>query len=638
MKTISSGKEGDIILCMGNEAVARGGLEAGLSFLSTYPGTPASEIGEVFVSLKDEFPHIYAEFSINEHVAAHGAIGASWAGVRSMLTMKHVGMNVAAEPLHFLGYTGVGKGLVIIVGSDPGATCSTSEQDDRWYSLHTHIPILEPSNIQEAKNFTVMAFDLSERFNMPFIINTPTRLCHNIGSLRLGAMPAEPPAPGKFTANPSRYVNLFAGSVANHARNLDAIEKLREAVPTLGLNRIIPGSAKVGIISSSINYLYAMEALDLLGLHDVPVMKIEMSYPLNADYVARFVAPLETVYIVEELEGFLEFQIKSLLYDKGLRTDIRGKSLFPATGELNCDVVIDALSQELGKPRPRAVEEAEEKAAELLTDLPPRIGAFCAGCPHRATVYSLVKATGRDCVFAGDIGCYTLSSLPPFEAYDWVTCMNCGLATGQAMCFVGEDRPVVAYVGDSTFFHSGLPALINAALNGSDVLLVIMDNQWVAMTGHQTTPTTGVDLNDNRLPKIELPGLLRSLGVKYVRTINPYKVRDTIATMKDALERKGLRVIISRGECALQQDRRSRRHPVDYEEYYEIEPSRCQRCDECYLEFACPAIRERQENGDKIYYIEDSLCTRCGACADICLNSAINRIELRRYKASGGAI
>ncbi len=286
MKELALNEPGRTILAMGNDAVVRGGLEAGLGYFSTYPGTPASEIGEGYASLKTEFPHIHTEFSVNEHVAAHGAQGASWAGVRAMTAMKHVGMNVAAEVLHFAAYTGVKAGFVTVIGSDPGATSSTSEQDDRWYSLHTHLPLLEPSDIQEAKDFTRLAFELSEKYNLPVVLNTPSKLCHNIGTLKLGELPEKFTGKGRFEKNPARYINLFAGSVANHKRAMENAAAMGKDAPSLGFNRVIPGKGTTGFISSSVNFLYLMEALALLGINDAPVMKIGMSYPLNAGEIA----------------------------------------------------------------------------------------------------------------------------------------------------------------------------------------------------------------------------------------------------------------------------------------------------------------------------------------------------------------
>jgi indolepyruvate ferredoxin oxidoreductase alpha subunit len=631
MKSLAINEAGKIILAMGNEAIVRGGLEAGIGYFSTYPGTPASEIGEGYVRLREEFPHIHTEFSVNEHVAAHGAQGASWASIRSMAAMKHVGMNVAAEVLHFASYTGVKAGFVIVIGSDPGATSSTSEQDDRWYSLHTHLPIFEPASIQEAKDFTVRAFELSERYNLPFILNAPSKLCHNIGSLELGELPRDLPLKGSFEKNPTRYINLFAGSVANHKRALESIEKLSRDIPSLGLNRVLPGSKKTGFISSSINYLYLLEALSLLGIKDMPILKIGLSYPLNREEVLSFVKDLKKVYIVEDLEGFLEFQIKGMLYDSGIRVQIIGKEVFPNYGELDVDLISTILEGALKRKLPPRIKKAKEISERLTEDIPPRQGSFCIGCPHRSTLYAIVKATDRRVIFAGDIGCYTLSCLPPFRAFDWVTCMNCGVGIGQGILQKVEGEDMLAYVGDSTLFHSGLPNLINAVEQKVNMVLVILDNKWVAMTGHQPSPTTIATTDGEKLNPVDIKGMLKSIGVQYIRTVNPHNIKASIVAIKDALrKREGIRVIIADQECALQQERRNKLQPVEYDVYYQIDPERCQKCNECYVEFGCPAIRRIDADNDFYYYIEEAACINCGACHDLCLNSAILRTEIHR--------
>ena len=639
MNPLAPNEPGKTILAMGNDAIVRGGLEAALGYFSTYPGTPASEIGEGYLSLKKEFPHIHAEFSVNEHVAAHGAQGASWAGIRSMVTMKHVGMNVAAEVLHFAAYTGVGAGFVVVVGSDPGATSSTSEQDDRWYSLHTHLPVLEPASIQEAKDFTARAFELSEIYNLPVIVNAPSKLCHNIGSLRLGKLPEAFPLKGRFERNPERYINLFAGSVANHRRAMEAVGRLQDEVPSLGLNRVLQGGGRTGFISSSVNYLYLLEALSILGITDAPVLKIALSYPLNPGEIAAFVGDLDRVYIVEELEGFLEFQAKRLLYDAGVRVPIIGKDLFPSHGELDVDLIAERLSEELRAPLPNRTVRAVELSKKLTADLPPRQGSFCTGCPHRATLYSIVKATDRKAVFAGDIGCYTLSCLPPFRAFDWVTCMNCGVGIAQGMLQKIEGEDVIAYVGDSTFFHSGIPGLINAVQQNASLVLIILDNKWVAMTGHQPSPTTDITLDGAKMRPVDIKGLLKSIGVSYVRTIKPFNVKASMTAIKEAIRvGKGVRVLIAEEECALQYGRRIARAPQEYEVYYQIDEERCRKCNECYVELGCPAIRKEESDDGWRYYIEEATCLRCGACHDLCLNSAILRTEIRRRAAGAGAL
>ncbi|MDW7711150.1 MAG: indolepyruvate ferredoxin oxidoreductase subunit alpha [Deferrisomatales bacterium] len=633
MNPLAGREAGSRVLALGNEALARGALEGGVGYFSTYPGTPASEIATVLEDLRGNFPGLYTEISTNEHVAALGALGASWAGVRSVVSMKHVGMNVAAEPLHFAGYTGVGAGVVVIVGSDPGASSSTGEQDDRWYSLHTHLPILEPSGIQEAKDWAARAFAVSEAYDLPVVVNAPSKLCHNMGTLTLGPLPAAPRYRGRFERNPARLLNLFDAAVRNHRLALSNVERLRRDAPTLGFDRVLPGPGRTGVLTSGLHVPAVLEALEILGIDGVPILKIGMSYPLDPRAVGDFFASVDRVVVVEEAEGFLELQAKAAAYKAGLRTPVVGKELFPAAGELGVDLVLGGLSEAFARPVPASRRRGAEVLAAHAGELPPRQGAFCPGCPHRATAYALLRAAGRQVVYAGDIGCYTLSVLPPFQVSDWVTCMNCGSGAGQAVARV-TGEPVVALVGDSTFFHSGVPALVNAVQNGADLLLLILDNGWVAMTGHQPSPTTRRLLDGTPRPAADLAGLVKSLGVGWVRRADAFRPVALENLFRDALKVSGVRVIVVEGECALQAERRTAAGPPGPEEYVDLDAERCQRCHRCYRELACPAIREAGEGAEARYRIDEALCQRCGVCEALCPNSAITRTRVLR-RASG---
>jgi indolepyruvate ferredoxin oxidoreductase, alpha subunit len=633
MSEVGSRRAGQTILAMGNEALARGALEAGLGFFSTYPGTPVSEVGTVLQELQPSFPGLYAEIGLNEHVATLAALGASWTGVRSMVAMKHVGMNVAAEPLHFAGYTGVRGGLVVLVGSDPGAGSSTGEQDDRWYSLHTHLPVLEPSDIAEAREMVRRAFELSEDYGLPWIVNAPSKLCHNIGALTLGPLPETPRYRGRFERNPERYLNLFDMAARNHARCLETIDRLRGDLRSLGMNSLHPGRGPIGILTSGLHFPYVLEALEILGVEDVPILKIGLSYPLNPEEICSFLASVVKILVVEELEGFLEFQVKRLAYDSGLRTPVAGKEHFPAWGELGPDRVLQVLSQVFSKPVPSSREKGRRVFEAYAPELPPRQGAFCPGCPHRATAYALRKACGPDVVYAGDIGCYTLAVLPPFQVSDWVTCMNCGTGSGQGVAHTSAQQ-VVALVGDSTFFHSGIPSLLNAAQNGAELLLLVLDNRWVAMTGHQPSPTTQSLLDGSRRAAVDLVGLIKALGIPWVRRADAFNVVGLENLLRDALKERGIRVLVAEGECALQAERRRKASPVGYEEYVDCDPDRCQRCHRCYRELACPAIREDTLDGEATYVVDEGLCQGCRVCEAICPNSALTATRIVRRRAA----
>jgi indolepyruvate ferredoxin oxidoreductase alpha subunit len=387
-------------------------------------------------------------------------------------------------------------------------------------------------------------------------------------------------------------------------------------------------------LTSGLHFAHVLEALEILEIPDVPILKIGLSYPLDPVEISEFFATLERVVIVEELEGFLEFQAKRFAYDTGIRTPVLGKDLFPASGEIGVDEALDVLSEVFARPvSPRRSRGAEIFAAHA-SEIPPRQGAFCPGCPHRATNYALLHAAGREVVYAGDIGCYTLSVLPPFQVSDWVTCMNCGAASGQAIAHV-TDQTVVGLVGDSTFFHSGVAPLVNAVQNEADLLLLILDNSWVSMTGHQPSPTTTRLVDGTKRNGIDLVGFVKALGVPWVRRGDPFNTLGLENLLRDALREPGVRVVVVEGECALQTDRRRKHIPPGFEEYVDLDAERCQRCHRCYRDFACPAIREvTGESPEPYYAIDEALCQRCGVCEAICPNSAITTTLVKRRAAS----
>ncbi|MDA8158007.1 MAG: indolepyruvate ferredoxin oxidoreductase subunit alpha [Deltaproteobacteria bacterium] len=641
-----NGTKGDKAIVLGNEAIARGALEAGIGYASMYPGTPASEIIAVLDKNKSSIENLYTEFSLNEHISLHGAIGASWSGIRSLCAMKNVGLNVASEPAQFLSYTGVKAGLVLAIGSDPGAPSSSNEQDDRWYSLHNYMPIMEPSNIQEAKDFTKDAFDISEKFSFGVVLMAPSRLCHNAGTLYFGDLRDRSEIKGDFKKDPENYLNLFGMAVRNHAKYLERNELLKKYLIESKFNKIINGSSsKIGFISSGVVYAHLMESLDILGVYDHKILKLGFTFPLPGELIGRFFEGLDKVVIVEEAEGFLEFQIKKIAYELGFKGAIYGKEFFKQTGELTIDDVIVGISNFFEKPLPSYFDFAVKKDKELRDKLPQRSGTFCIGCPHRATFYSILKAVGfsntegkeREAVIAGDIGCYTLGLLPPYNAMDFLTCMNAGLGIGQAISIFDKQKKVIALVGDSTFYHSGIPVLLNAVQNGSDILYVILDNSWTAMTGHQKTPSTQKDIDGKPSANVlNLKDLVKSLGVSYVKSLDPNSVKRFASQIKSALKEPGVKVIIAKRECILQEARRNKilnkkgsGFAEAGESLYEIQKSRCVKCNECFVELACPAIilKKDEETGNDYYYIDPASCVKCGVCCEICPNSAIRKVE-----------
>ncbi|MFW0884485.1 thiamine pyrophosphate-dependent enzyme [Candidatus Acidulodesulfobacterium sp. H_13] len=639
------GTAGDKGIMLGNEAIARGALEAGVGYASMYPGTPASEIIAALDKNKGNIKDLYTEFSLNEHISLHGAVGASWSGVRALCAMKNVGLNVASEPAQFLSYTGVKAGLVIAVGSDPGATSSSNEQDDRWYSMHTYMPIMEPSNIQEAKDFTRDAFDISEEFSFGIVLIASSRLCHNAGVLYFGDL-RDRNISGNFTKDPENYLNLFNMAVKNHAKYLNRNELLKNYLAESRFNKIInENSSKIGFISSGVIYAHLMEAMDVLNIYDHRILKLGFTFPISNELLNNFFDGLDEVVIVEEAEGFLEFQIKKIAYELGFKGVIHGKDIFKQTGELTLDDVISGVGKFLKKPLPVFFDFAVKRDKELQEILPPRSGTFCIGCSHRAAFYSILKAAGfsnteakeRDVVIAGDIGCYTLGLLPPYNAMDFLTCMNAGLGIGQAISIFDKKKKIIALVGDSTFYHSGIPVLLNAVQNGANILYIIFDNSWTAMTGHQKTPSTQRDVDGTPYPNpLNLKELIKSLGVTYIKSLDPNSVKRFASQVKSALKEQGVKVLIAKRECILQEIRRNKllkkkdtatvKAPSSF---YEIQKLRCVKCDECFVELACPAIILKKDEGEsrEYYYIDPVSCVKCGVCYEVCPNSAIRKVE-----------
>ncbi len=622
MSILVSGEPGERVLALGNEAIARGALEAGIGFFSTYPGAPASEVGDAIAEVIDQLPGLHFEYSMNEKVALEGAIGASWAGVRAMCAMKHMGLNVAADVIHNLVYQDIKGGLVIYNSGDPGATSSTDEQDNRLFSLHTHVPVLEPSTVQEAKDFTVKAFELSEKFSIPVIINTTYALAHLIGDLNLGQRPREFPATGEFSFDP----RTGGGTVERHRRLLDKVDAIKEMAETYDLNSVIPGTTKWGIITGGIPYGYVVEAMEILGLSDVPILKLGMVYPMPDRLVSDFVNSLEAVLVVEELEDFIEGEIKKLLYDSETRVPVIGKKLFPRVGPLSSFLVASGIAKHLDLSLPAHVQEGWERSQAMAGRAPARFPTFCPGCPHRAAFYSFREVVGDQEVACGtDIGCYLYGGRPPFNFGNWGGWMGVGIGVAQGMSQKVKNVPIMAAIGDSTFFHTGMPTLLNAVQNNANVLLFLMDNKTVGMTGNQPSPTATATVSGQPLKNVDTVALIRGLGVTFVRKIDPYRPFEMMEAIRQAMEQDGVRVIISERECALVSGRRERMQSRGMQEVYAIEPERCQKCDVCFVKLGCPAILSRGENGSEVYYIDEARCSGCGVCKTICPNSAVLR-------------
>ncbi len=615
MDRILDTRAGSRVLLLGNEAIARGALEAGIAVATTYPGTPASEIGDALARVAKD-AGIYFEYSTNEMVAAEIAMGAAASGVRAMVSMKHVGLNVAADALMTFAYTGTRGGFVLVTADDPSCHSSQNEQDNRYYALLGGIPLLEPSSPQECYEMTKEAFEISERLELPVIVRTTTRISHVRGPVTVGKI-----APGvkkkEFVKDPTRFVTVPAVARIRHKVLL---ERLREAEALAGkspLNRIekVNGGGDIGIITSSAAFNYAMDAAAGMSI-SADVLKLGFSHPLPADKVAEFVSDHERIVVVEELEPILENSVRAIAQRASLKTVIVGKAdgAFSRLHEFDQAIVARGLRAALSMS-PETAEETTPQTQEL----PTRPPVLCAGCPHSATYFAVNKATNRKALFASDIGCYTLGLAPPYNAADFLVCMGSSVGSAGGLAKV-NDQPVIAFIGDSTFFHAGIPGLINAVHNGHRFLLMILDNRTTAMTGHQPHPGSERGPTCCDITAVSIEEVVRGCGVKWLKVVDPYELKTTVDAVKEALGQTGVSVIIARRECALIAKRDSngaimKKHFIDQEA--------CKKCRTCVDRFQCPAI----SSIDEVQTIDDALCAGCGVCAQVCPYKAIKEVK-----------
>ncbi len=565
----------------GNEAIARGAYEAGVAFAAAYPGTPSTEVLEEIAA---EYPGIHAEWTPNEKVALEVAAGASYAGARCMAIMKHVGVNVAADPLMTLPYTLIRGGLVLVSADDPELFSSQNEQDNRHYARFAKIPMLEPSSSQEAKDFMVEAIRISERFGTPVMLRTTTRIAHSMGVVELDGVAdqAEP----SLERHPAEWVMLPANARARHPVIEKRMVEIREYSNASSLNYMEMNDTSLGIISSGVAYQYAKEAFP-----NASFLKLGLPYPMPDELVKEFAAKVKELWIVEELDPFMEDQVRAL----GI--SCRGKDRLSLCGELNPDLVREAISGSAPAPAGKY-------------GLPPRPPSMCPGCPHRGLLWALRR---NKAFIAGDIGCYTLGFLPPLDAIDTCLCMGAGInhAHGMATVFGPGKQKIAAVIGDSTFYHSGITGLVNLAYNKGAALIVILDNSTTAMTGAQNHPGTGITIRGDQTISLDLENLVKALGISWVRTINPYDVKEARKHIKEALAFEGPSVIISKAPCVLL---KSRKVPG---KVLRVDQDLCNGCKAC-IGLGCPAIEFRDEKA----YINDS-CVGCGVCAALCAQNAI---------------
>ena len=577
---------------LGNEGIAHACREANIDFASGYPGTPSSEVIDI-LRVQEERP-LTVEWSTNEKVAFENALAASWCGLRALCTMKHVGLNVAADPLMTRAYTGVTGGFVILSADDPFAHSSQNEQDTRRYAHFARIPCMNPASVQEAHDMMRDAFALSEEFGLPVIFRPTTRICHSKGDVDIGEAGTDSRT-ATFHRDPKQYVVIPAHTRLLHKALNEKQAAIRRRLVELGYNRhTIRG--RTAVITSGVAAAYVHEVLP-----DDVSLAIIGAYPIDRDWLKSFIDQHESVLVIEELSPVLEEAVRQV----ATTTEVFGKmtGAVPFEGELNPATVAAAM-QAAGITPTVAFEEVVP-----VSGVPPRPPILCAGCMHRSTLYAM-KRVFRDGIFPSDIGCYTLGL--QLGAVDTTICMGASITVGSGIARSGEKRPVVCTIGDSTFLHTGIPGLLNAVYNGADMVVVILDNRITAMTGHQPNPTTGVTATGEESTPISLEAICRSCGVAWVETVDPYDLPLLLNTLRQAKERRGVRVIIAKQPCVITARRAGiRRKP------YEVRADICTGCGVC-RSFGCPAIAFDGETA-----LITDLCAGCGVCADICPAGAI---------------
>lgn len=577
---------GKKVIMLGNEAIARGAYEAGVKVSAAYPGTPSTEISESLVQYRDD---LYCEWSPNEKVATEVAIGASVSGVRAMACMKHVGFNVAADPAYTVSYMGVNGGLVIVVADDPGLYSSQNEQDTRMVARAAQLPVLEPSDSSEAKEYMKLAFELSEKFDRPFVFRTTTRLAHSQGLVELGerACPEDKP----YVKNIQKTVMMPGNAKLRHVeiekRNLE----LQEAADTLPINTVEMNDTKIGVITSGIPYQYVKEALP-----NASVLKLGMVNPLPRKMIEEFASKVEKLYIVEELDPVIEEQVRSW----GIQAV--GKEIFTVQGEYSANMIRAAIGGE-------KLDIAAPAAA------PGRQPILCPGCPHRSVYYVLNKLKLHA---AGDIGCYTLGAVAPLSVVDTTICMGASISSLHGMEKAkGKEyiKDWVAVIGDSTFLHTGVNSLMNMMYNNATGTVIILDNSTTGMTGHQDHAATGKTLQGDPTYAIDIPGLCRAMGVKNVVEVNAFDIETLEKTVKEEVARDEVSVIITKTPCVLLSKAKK---PL-----YVAHEDKCKKCGMC-MKPGCPAMTK---NPDGTIHIDDTMCTGCGLCASLCKFDAIELVK-----------
>jgi indolepyruvate ferredoxin oxidoreductase alpha subunit len=579
----------------GNNAIAWAAQDAGVNYISHYPGSPVNRVIDVLDAEKSEHNYLI-NHALNEHIAALSCIGASLCGARSLVVMKHVGLNIAADPLNYSAVCKIKGGMVVVVGTDPGARTSTGEEDVHWYAPQFNLPLLEPASVQGVYNLIKQAFSISEQLQLPVLVFVAGRIAYQ-SSLVRHKQDALKTRNFSFTKDPENLINVGARAVRNHRDHLLRLQTLQQQNYQLASEHFNP-QASFGIITRGASYSICYEVIESLGLNQqVHLLNIELTYPIKLSDIISFSNNKNKIIIAEDQDGFLETMIKRELFGK-VTCEIHGKDIFPAWGELTDELLRDYFSKEFNCIKP-------SDALALTIDCPERAGSFCEGCPHRSSFYGIDQAIG-DGIIGGDIGC---SSLPPHRT-DWLLCMNAGIGISQGIAHLLPDQALVSTGGEGSFFHGGLISLQSAVENNINLTHIIFDNRSVAMTGHQDSPTSS--------DKTDLGKLLQGIGVEYIFKVNAFLSSELTKTIQQANKIKGVKAIWVQGDCALQPNAEALRRFKERRLF--IHNDLCNGCTLCYKKLQCPAII-RDKN--KQLQIDLNRCRRCAACLDVCPNNAI---------------
>lgn len=606
------------ILVMGNEAIALGAVRAGVRMAAGYPGTPSTEILETIAKHNDG--HIHVEWSVNEKAAMEVGAGAAYAGARTLVTMKQVGLNVASDPLMSLAYMGVKGGMVIVSADDPGPISSQTEQDTRTFGEFSKLPVFDPSSPEEAYEMIGEAFEFSEKYQTPVLFRPTTRVCHACASIELLPEP-EVREPEGFVKDTMRWVIFPRTSYLNHVRIEKRNAELAETLSGYKRNFILKGDKRKGIVTGGISYAYTREVLP----EGIPLLKISTPHPFPEQLAVRFLQELDAVLVLEELDPMIERQLLQIAGKHHLPVNIYGKLTGHTknAGENSAESIREDIAHFLqetdkaeGQHKPQTEgEKAAGCTAEAAPELPVRPPVLCAGCPHRASFYAVKKAMkGKKAVFSGDIGCYTLGNAKPLDMVDTCLCMGAGVTIAQGLHVIEPDAVNFAFIGDSTFFASGITGVVNALYNGNDIVLVVLDNSTTAMTGHQPHPGTGKTIMGDVAVKVSIPAILRGIGVERIYECDPLNLNEAVDTVKEAAQGSGVRAVIFRSPCiAVSRPGKC----------YEVKQEKCRKCKVCIKELGCPAI---VTEGDTVK-IDASLCYGCGVCASVCPFEAIGEVD-----------